>query len=59
MNVTKLPFNDFIGLEFSDNPHYILMLNDKSKYHNHLDTGYCTRQCYVCLGGSYKRTLSP
>lgn len=38
MNVTKLPFNDFIGLEFSDNPHYILMLNDKSEYHNHLDT---------------------
>ncbi|WP_294550283.1 DUF4442 domain-containing protein [uncultured Bacteroides sp.] len=38
MDVTRLPFNDFIGLKLSDNPHYILMLNDKAEYHNHLNT---------------------
>lgn len=38
MDVTKLPFNEFIGLKFSDNPRYLLMLDDKPEYHNHLKT---------------------
>ena len=38
MDVTKLPFNEFIGLEFSESSDYLLFLNDKSEYQNHLGT---------------------
>ncbi len=38
MDVTQLPFNKFIGLKFSDNPAYLLMLDNKPEFRNHLDT---------------------
>ncbi len=38
MDVTKLPFNEFIGLKQSINSDYLLMLDDKREYTNHLDT---------------------
>lgn len=38
MNVFELPFNKYIGLEKSSNPDYLLMLNDKKEYLNHLET---------------------
>jgi hypothetical protein len=38
MNVFELPFNKYIGLEKSSNPDYLLMLNDKKEYLNHLKT---------------------
>ncbi len=38
MDVIKLPFNEFIGLKFSDNPDFLLMLDNKSEYRNHLNT---------------------
>lgn len=38
MNVLELPFNKHIGLEKSSNPDYLLMLNDKKEYLNHLET---------------------
>ncbi|WP_418423712.1 PaaI family thioesterase [Alistipes sp.] len=38
MDVTKLPFNEFIGLKLSDEPNYLLMLDDKAEYLNHLNT---------------------
>ena len=28
MDVTKLPFNEHVGLKFSDNPGYLLMLEN-------------------------------
>ena len=38
MDVTKLPFNEFIGLKLSDEPKYLLMLDDRAEYLNHLNT---------------------
>ena len=38
MNVTKLPFNEFIGIKYADNSHYLLMLDNRPEYRNHLDT---------------------
>jgi len=38
MDVTQLPYNKFIGLKFSDDPDYLLMLDSMSEYRNHLDT---------------------
>lgn len=38
MDVTQLPFNEFIGLQYSDDPRFLLMLDNKSEYRNHLDT---------------------
>ena len=44
MDVTKLPFNEFIGLKYSDNPRYLLMLDDKPAYRNHLNTVHASAQ---------------
>lgn len=38
MNVTKIPFNEFIGLEYSDNPAYLMTLQERPEYRNHLGT---------------------
>lgn len=38
MNVIEMPFNKFIGLRYSDQSNYLLMLDNKSEYRNHLDT---------------------
>jgi len=38
MDVTKLPFNNFIGLKASDREGFLLMLENRSEYRNHLDT---------------------
>jgi len=38
MNVTELPFNNFIGLKISDKNGYFLMLENRSEYRNHLQT---------------------
>ncbi len=38
MDVTQLPFNEFIGLKYSDKQDYLLMLGDKPEYLNHLST---------------------
>ena len=38
MDVTKLPFNHFIGLKISNKSGYLLMLDNRTEYRNHLDT---------------------
>ena len=38
MNVFELPFNKYIGLEKSSDSDYLLMLNEKEEYLNHLST---------------------
>ena len=38
MNVTELPFNNFIGLKISDNNEFLLMLENRPEYRNHLQT---------------------
>ena len=38
MNVTQLPFNNFIGLKMSNKAGFLLMLEDRSEYRNHLNT---------------------
>lgn len=38
MDVTKIPFNSFIGLRISDKSGYLLMLDNRREYRNHLDT---------------------
>lgn len=38
MNVFELPFNNYIGLEKASDPDYLLMLNNKEEYLNHLST---------------------
>ena len=44
MDVTKLPFNEFIGLKLSDKGGYLLMLKDLPEYRNHLDTVHASAQ---------------
>ena len=38
IDVTKLPFNHFIGLKISNKNSYLLMLDNRTEYRNHLDT---------------------
>ena len=38
MNVFELPFNKYIGLEKSSDSDYLLTLNEKEEYLNHLST---------------------
>jgi len=38
IDVTKLPFNYFIGLKISNKSGYLLMLDNRAEYRNHLDT---------------------
>jgi len=42
MDVTQLPFNQFIGLKYSDNPDFLLMLDDRTEYLNHLETTHAS-----------------
>jgi acyl-coenzyme A thioesterase PaaI-like protein len=44
MDITKLPFNQFIGLKLSDKSGYLLMLDNRSEYRNHLDTVHASAQ---------------
>ena len=44
MDVTKLPFNQFIGLKISDKSGYLLMLDNRPEYRNHLDTVHASAQ---------------
>ncbi|WP_395805742.1 YiiD C-terminal domain-containing protein [Daejeonella sp.] len=38
MNITDLPFNKLIDIKVSTDPDYLLILDDKKDYTNHLDT---------------------
>jgi acyl-coenzyme A thioesterase PaaI-like protein len=38
MNVIELPFNSFIGLKISDKNEFLLMLDNRPEYRNHLNT---------------------
>ena len=38
MNVIELPYNKFVGLEESSIPDFLLMLNKRDEYLNHLGT---------------------
>lgn len=44
MDVTSLPFNKLIGIKYSNDPDYLLMLDDCSDYHNHLSTVHASAQ---------------
>jgi len=44
MDVTKIPFNQFIGLKLSDKSGYLLMLDNRPEYRNHLDTVHASAQ---------------
>ena len=44
MDVTKLPFNHFIGLKISDKIGSLLMLDNRTEYRNHLDTVHASAQ---------------
>lgn len=38
MDITKVPFNQLLGISLSDHPDYLLQLDDKKEYANHLET---------------------
>lgn len=38
MDITKVPFNELLGIGLSNNPDYLLQLDDKKEYTNHLAT---------------------
>jgi hypothetical protein len=38
MDITKVPFNQLLGISLSDNSDYLLQLDDKQEYTNHLNT---------------------
>lgn len=38
MDITKVPFNEFIGIKLSKNQNYLLQLDAKPEYTNHLGT---------------------
>jgi hypothetical protein len=44
MNVFELPFNKYIGIKKSSDPEYLLMLEGKENYLNHLDTVHASAQ---------------
>jgi hypothetical protein len=44
IDVTKLPFNHFIGLKISNKNDYLLMLDNRTEYRNHLDTVHASAQ---------------
>jgi acyl-coenzyme A thioesterase PaaI-like protein len=44
MDVTQLPFNQFIGLKASVKSGYLLMLDNRPEYRNHLDTVHASAQ---------------
>lgn len=49
MNVLELLFNKYIGLEKSSDPGYLLMLNSKDEYFNHLSA------VHVLKNNQYKK----
>ena len=44
MDITKIPFNKFIGLKKSVKSGYLLMLDNRPEYRNHLDTVHASAQ---------------
>jgi acyl-coenzyme A thioesterase PaaI-like protein len=38
LDITKVPFNQLLGIRFSTRPEYILQLDAKTEYTNHLGT---------------------
>lgn len=38
MDITKVPFNQLLGISLSDHPDFLLQLDDKKEYTNHLET---------------------
>lgn len=38
IDITKVPFNDLLGISVADSPEYLLQLNAKHEYTNHLGT---------------------
>ncbi|HBZ68081.1 MAG TPA: hypothetical protein DEO70_14705 [Bacteroidales bacterium] len=44
MDVFELPFNQFVGIEPSPDNEYLLFLNEKDIYHNHLKTVHASAQ---------------
>lgn len=38
MNITEIPFNKFLGISFASNSDYLLQLDAKPEYTNHLGT---------------------
>jgi len=44
INVFELPFNKFIGLKSAPDQEYILMLDGKEEYLNHLETVHASAQ---------------
>jgi len=44
MDVTKLPFNQFVGLKMSAKNGYLLMLDNRPEYRNHLDMVHASAQ---------------
>lgn len=38
MEILEIPFNQFIGLKYSTNSEYLMMLDNREEYHNHLGT---------------------
>ena len=44
MDITQIPFNQFIGLQISVKNGYLLMLGNRPEYRNHLDTVHAGAQ---------------
>ncbi|MDR0476706.1 MAG: DUF4442 domain-containing protein [Desulfobulbaceae bacterium] len=44
MDVTKLPFNHFIGLKIANKSGCLLMLDNRPEYRNHLNTVHASAQ---------------
>jgi acyl-coenzyme A thioesterase PaaI-like protein len=38
MEILDIPYNQFTGLKYSTNPEYLMMLDNREVYHNHLGT---------------------
>jgi acyl-coenzyme A thioesterase PaaI-like protein len=38
MEILEIPFNRFVSLKYSTNPEYLMMLDNREEYHNHLGT---------------------
>ena len=38
IDITKVPFNKFLGISLANNPEYLLQLDAREEYTNHLGT---------------------
>ncbi|MDR1516736.1 MAG: DUF4442 domain-containing protein [Dysgonamonadaceae bacterium] len=68
MEITKLSFNEWVGIKFFTKTNYLLMLGKSAKYGNHLQTVHASAQfalaeaasgCFLLNEFSEQKNIAP